>query len=198
VRGRSEDVRTQTHIGFVRLLTGPLMRARGRAAKGGGHSRHDRLCSERRLVPKYLISALQCRFALGLYNRICEGTIRPQKDGARTYITRAELERYVDACSAILTSERNCQKRWADRLTTGMTRKVRRRICTATSAASASLVVDDTHSLIAYGLTRLSHGAACTRNRSRTAVLPCETARRIPWTSKFLLASIRFRASKRA
>ena len=34
-----------------------------------------------------------------LYNRICEGTIRPQKDGARTYITRAELERYVDSCS---------------------------------------------------------------------------------------------------
>lgn len=34
-----------------------------------------------------------------LYNRICEGAIRPQKDGARTYITRAELERYVDACA---------------------------------------------------------------------------------------------------
>lgn len=33
-----------------------------------------------------------------LYNRICEGTITPQKDGARTYITRAELERYVDSC----------------------------------------------------------------------------------------------------
>jgi len=51
-------------------------------------------------------------------------------------------------------------KRWAGRLTTGMTRKVRRRICTASSAASASLVVDDTHSLIAYGLTRLSHGCS--------------------------------------
>jgi len=51
-------------------------------------------------------------------------------------------------------------KRWAGRLTTGMTRKVRRRTCTATSAASASLVVDDTHSLIAYGLTRLSHGCS--------------------------------------
>jgi excisionase family DNA binding protein len=30
-----------------------------------------------------------------LYNRISEGTIRTQKDGRRTYITRAELERYV-------------------------------------------------------------------------------------------------------
>ena len=39
-----------------------------------------------------------------LYNRICEGSIRPQKDGARTYITRAELERYVDVCGMALTN----------------------------------------------------------------------------------------------
>lgn len=32
-----------------------------------------------------------------LYNRINEGSIRPQKDGARTYITRSELERYVNS-----------------------------------------------------------------------------------------------------
>jgi excisionase family DNA binding protein len=30
-----------------------------------------------------------------LYNRISSGAIRTQKDGRRTYITRAELERYV-------------------------------------------------------------------------------------------------------
>lgn len=35
-----------------------------------------------------------------LYIRISDGAIRPQKDGARTYITRAELERYVASCSA--------------------------------------------------------------------------------------------------
>jgi excisionase family DNA binding protein len=35
-----------------------------------------------------------------LYNRIHDGSLRPQKDGGRTYITRAELERYVQACSA--------------------------------------------------------------------------------------------------
>lgn len=35
-----------------------------------------------------------------LYIRIQEGCIRPQKDGARTYITRAELERYVQSCGA--------------------------------------------------------------------------------------------------
>jgi hypothetical protein len=33
-----------------------------------------------------------------LYIRIGEGTIKPQKDGCRTYITRAEIERYVAAC----------------------------------------------------------------------------------------------------
>lgn len=42
-----------------------------------------------------------------LYNRICEGTIKPHKDGARTYITRAELERYVDSCSAAYLSGRS-------------------------------------------------------------------------------------------
>jgi hypothetical protein len=36
-----------------------------------------------------------------LYNRIYDSSINPQKDGARTYITRAELERYVEACSAV-------------------------------------------------------------------------------------------------
>jgi hypothetical protein len=33
-----------------------------------------------------------------LYNRIQDGSLKPQKDGARTYITRVELERYVQAC----------------------------------------------------------------------------------------------------
>jgi hypothetical protein len=35
-----------------------------------------------------------------LYNRIQEGCIRLQKDGSRSYITHAELERYVDSCGA--------------------------------------------------------------------------------------------------
>jgi hypothetical protein len=35
-----------------------------------------------------------------LYNRIQDGSINPQKDGTRTYITRAELERYVQAISS--------------------------------------------------------------------------------------------------
>jgi hypothetical protein len=33
-----------------------------------------------------------------LYLRISSGAIKAQKDGARTYITRAELERYVSSC----------------------------------------------------------------------------------------------------
>jgi len=36
-----------------------------------------------------------------LYNRIQDGSINPQEDGTRTYITRGELERYVEACSSI-------------------------------------------------------------------------------------------------
>ena len=42
-----------------------------------------------------------------LYNRIGEGTIRPQKDGARTYITRDELERYVKWCNLPAESVRS-------------------------------------------------------------------------------------------
>jgi hypothetical protein len=33
-----------------------------------------------------------------VYNRIAEGAIRTQKDGARTYVTLTELERYVQDC----------------------------------------------------------------------------------------------------
>jgi hypothetical protein len=55
------------------------------------------------------ISAFPLRFAVAeaaqilrmsraqLYNRINDGAIKPQKDGARTYITRVELERYVES-----------------------------------------------------------------------------------------------------
>jgi excisionase family DNA binding protein len=38
-----------------------------------------------------------------LYHRIQEGSLRPQKDGARTYITRTELERYVESCECRAT-----------------------------------------------------------------------------------------------
>jgi hypothetical protein len=34
-----------------------------------------------------------------VYIRIHEGVLKAQKDGARTYITRPELERYVESCS---------------------------------------------------------------------------------------------------
>ena len=33
-----------------------------------------------------------------LYKRIKSGALRRQKDGTRTYITREELERYVQSC----------------------------------------------------------------------------------------------------
>jgi len=34
-----------------------------------------------------------------LYKRIAEGAIKVQKDGARTYVTLREVERYVAACT---------------------------------------------------------------------------------------------------
>ena len=46
-----------------------------------------------------------------LYHRIGEGAIRIQKDGARTYITMGELERYVGVCD-----ERDGQDRRTDGL----------------------------------------------------------------------------------
>lgn len=33
-----------------------------------------------------------------IYNRIKDGAIKSQKDGARRYISAAELQRYVAAC----------------------------------------------------------------------------------------------------
>ena len=36
-----------------------------------------------------------------LYIRIQEGCIKVQKDGARSYITHAELERYVESCGTL-------------------------------------------------------------------------------------------------
>lgn len=35
-----------------------------------------------------------------LYNRIGEGSLQAQKDGARTYISLIELERYVASCGS--------------------------------------------------------------------------------------------------
>jgi Helix-turn-helix domain len=40
-----------------------------------------------------------------VYNRIAQGAIKAQKDGARTYITLRELERYVDSCEDRTTAE---------------------------------------------------------------------------------------------
>jgi hypothetical protein len=40
-----------------------------------------------------------------VYNRIAQGAINAQKDGARTYITLRELERYVASCEGRTTAE---------------------------------------------------------------------------------------------
>jgi hypothetical protein len=87
--------------GGTKLSTMPLNRdgpARGsRRLEGTDEPAGDQLVSRGRLGHS----------ARMLYNRICEGTIRPQKDGARTYITQAELERYVSSCGATPTNGRS-------------------------------------------------------------------------------------------
>lgn len=35
-----------------------------------------------------------------IYQRIAAGALRTTKDGARTFITRGEIERYLTACEA--------------------------------------------------------------------------------------------------
>ncbi len=41
-----------------------------------------------------------------IYIRIHEGSLRRQKDGGRTFITRSELERYVESCNPPDTARR--------------------------------------------------------------------------------------------
>lgn len=50
-----------------------------------------------------------------LYKRIQEGLIRPQKDGARTYLTRAELRRYVESCDALTPPDATRANHWRAR-----------------------------------------------------------------------------------
>jgi hypothetical protein len=40
-----------------------------------------------------------------VYNRMAQGAINAQKDGARTYITLRELERYGTSCESGTTAE---------------------------------------------------------------------------------------------
>lgn len=50
-----------------------------------------------------------------LYNRLQEGSLKCQKDGARTYITCAELERYVESCNPLAHSSAREDRRLARR-----------------------------------------------------------------------------------
>ena len=54
-----------------------------------------------------------------LYHRIGEGAIKIQKDGARTYITAGELERYVKSCDAreVAPTDRRIEPRALEALT---------------------------------------------------------------------------------
>jgi len=64
-----------------------------------------RIRRRRRLLPNLRFEVPEAAHILRmsraqLYHRIQEGFIRSQKDGARTYITRTELKRYVESCES--------------------------------------------------------------------------------------------------
>ena len=76
------------------------------ARRGVTHHRGDKpKAATRRRLPMLRFEIAEAARILRmsraqLYRRIQQGCIVPQKDGGRTYITRAELERYVEACNA--------------------------------------------------------------------------------------------------
>lgn len=104
----NDDIRTPARPATSRLTNGEHstsndLNARSRSA--------GLLVAAERRVAENTVSALPAlRFEISeasrilrmsraqLYHRIGDGAIKIQKDGARTYITISELERYVDAC----------------------------------------------------------------------------------------------------
>ncbi len=106
----SDDIRTPARPGTRRSTNGDLrssndLNARTRSA--------SLMVTAERLPAGNAVSVLPAlRFEISeasqilrmsraqLYHRIGEGAIKIQKDGARTYITAGELERYVKSCDA--------------------------------------------------------------------------------------------------
>ncbi len=104
----SDYIRTPARPATSRLINGDRRTSNDLIAR----SRSARLMvAAERCVAENAVSALPAlRFEISeasrilrmsraqLYHWIGEGAIRIQKDGARTYITMVELERYVEAC----------------------------------------------------------------------------------------------------
>jgi hypothetical protein len=78
-------------------------RSRADAAAVAQHSTDDNGSAVLSPLPLLRFEILEAARILrmsraALYIRINRGSIKAQKDGARTYITLAELERYVTSC----------------------------------------------------------------------------------------------------
>ena len=76
---------------------------------------HNRAADHSRPLPALRFEILEAAAILRmsraqLYKRIAEGAIRSQKDGARTYVTLKELERYVEACEETPPAAFDCQQ----------------------------------------------------------------------------------------
>jgi len=104
----SDDIRTPARPATSRLTSGNRRTSNGLNARSRSASL---IVAAERRVAENAVSALPAlRFEISeasrilrmsraqLYHRIGEGAIRIQKDGARTYITIGELERYVKSC----------------------------------------------------------------------------------------------------
>jgi hypothetical protein len=106
----SDDIRTPARPATSRSTDGDLRTANDLNARS--RSAGLMVAAERHLSGNTVSTLPALRFEISeathilrmsraqLYNRIGEGAIQVQKDGARTYITARELERYVKSCDA--------------------------------------------------------------------------------------------------
>ena len=106
----NDDIRTPARPATSRLTNGDHRRSNDLNARS--RSAGLMIAAERRVAENTVSALPALRFEISeasrilrmsraqLYHRIGEGAIRIQKDGARTYITIGELERYVKSCDA--------------------------------------------------------------------------------------------------
>ena len=107
----SDDVRTPARPATRRSTNGDLrtsndVNARSRSANLMVAAERHSAGKAVRVLPALRFEISEASHILRmsraqLYHRIGEGAIKIQKDGARTYITAGELERYVKSCDTL-------------------------------------------------------------------------------------------------
>jgi len=106
----SDDITTPARPATTRSTDGDLHSSNDLSARS--RSTGSMVAAERHPAEKYVSALPALRFEISeashilrmsraqLYHRIGQGATKIQKDGARTYITLGELERYVKSCDA--------------------------------------------------------------------------------------------------